>query len=113
MQRFAHREVTARKYPIIILHIKGVEREFKHFGEMIYDLGVVIESVREFIRVRPVAVSENPGNRARQGDSDRQAGRRVARTSAMKRKIRAAREASARLLGRPLCMESPSICAVR
>ena len=57
-QRFAHREVTARKYPIIILHVKGVERESKRFGEMIHDLGVVIESVREFIRVRPVAVSE-------------------------------------------------------
>ena len=57
MQRFAHREVTARKYPIIIL-LKGVAREPKRFGEMIHDLGVVIESVREFFRVRPVAVSE-------------------------------------------------------
>jgi len=58
MQRFAHREVTARKYPIIILHIKGVAREPKRFREMIHDLGVVTESVREFFRVRPVAVSK-------------------------------------------------------
>jgi hypothetical protein len=64
MQRFAYgevtasREVTARKYPIIILHITGVAREPKRFGEMIHDLGVVTESVREFFRVRPVAVSK-------------------------------------------------------
>jgi hypothetical protein len=58
MQRFAHREVTARKYPIIIVPIKGVAREPKRFGEMIHDLGVVTESVREFFRVRPVAVSK-------------------------------------------------------
>src|SRR3984893_16153391 len=45
----------------------------------------------------------SPGNRARQGDSDRKAGRREARTSAMKRGVRAAAEASARLWGRPLC----------
>src|SRR5437667_6780818 len=45
----------------------------------------------------------SPGNRARQGDSDRKAGRREARTSAMKKEVRAAGEASARLSGRPLC----------
>src|SRR5579884_227163 len=45
----------------------------------------------------------SPGNRARPGDSDRKAGRRAARTSAMKREGRAAGEASARLWGRPLC----------
>src|ERR1700726_3213582 len=42
------------------------------------------------------------GNRARQGDSDRQAGRRAARTSAMKREVRAVGEASARLWDQPL-----------
>src|SRR5207245_8449892 len=45
----------------------------------------------------------SPGNRGRKGDSDRKAGRREARTSAMKREVRAAGEASARLWGRPLC----------
>src|SRR5713101_4343154 len=44
----------------------------------------------------------SPGNRARQGDSDRKVGRREARTSAMKKEVRAAGEASARLSGRPL-----------
>src|SRR5258708_30747069 len=45
----------------------------------------------------------SPGNRARPGDSDRKAGRREARTSAMKGEVRAAGQASARLWGRPLC----------
>src|SRR5438105_9171369 len=45
----------------------------------------------------------SPGNRARPGESDRQAGRRAAQTSAMKREVRAAGEASARLWGQPLC----------
>src|SRR6266581_1293586 len=44
----------------------------------------------------------SPGNRARQGDSDRKAGRREARTSAMTREVRATGEVSARLSGRPL-----------
>src|SRR6266567_5055396 len=44
----------------------------------------------------------SPGNRARQGDSDRKAGRREARTSATKKEVRGAGEASARLLDRPL-----------
>src|ERR1700730_7939418 len=44
----------------------------------------------------------SPGNRARQGDSDRKAGRREARTAAMKREVRAAKEAPARLSGQPL-----------
>src|SRR5438445_2646153 len=44
----------------------------------------------------------SPGNRARQGDSDRKAGRREARTSAMAREARGAGEASARVSGRPL-----------
>src|SRR5256714_5213408 len=44
----------------------------------------------------------SPGNRARPGESDRKAGRRAARTSAMKREVRAAAEASARLWDQPL-----------
>src|SRR5216683_3249266 len=43
----------------------------------------------------------SPGNRARPGDSDRKAGRRAARTSAMKREGRAVGEASARLWDQP------------
>src|SRR5712671_4311633 len=43
------------------------------------------------------------GNRARQGDSDRKAGRREARTSARKTGVRATGEASARLSPLPLC----------
>ena len=43
----------------IILHVKRVARESKRFGEVVHDLGQVIASVREFLRVRPVAVSES------------------------------------------------------
>src|SRR5947207_14007242 len=42
----------------VILHIKRVAREPECFGEVIHDLGVVIEREREFFRIRPVAVSE-------------------------------------------------------
>ena len=42
----------------VILHVKRVAREPERFGEVIHDLGVVIEGVREFFRVRPVAVPE-------------------------------------------------------
>src|SRR5580704_3754006 len=42
----------------VILHVKRVTREPERFSEVIHDLGQVIESVREFFRVRPVAVSE-------------------------------------------------------
>ena len=42
----------------VILHVKRVTREPERFGEVIHDLGDVIEGVREFLRVRPVAVSE-------------------------------------------------------
>ena len=44
--------------PAIILHVERVAREPQRFGEMIHDVGVVIERVREFLRIRPVAVSE-------------------------------------------------------
>src|SRR5438105_9666232 len=44
----------------------------------------------------------SPGNRARPGEIDRKAGRRAARTSAMKREVRAAGAASARLWDQPL-----------
>src|SRR5205807_4501496 len=44
----------------------------------------------------------SPGNRARPGESDRKAGRRAARTSAMKREVRAVGAASARLWDQPL-----------
>src|SRR5436190_22863000 len=40
----------------IILHVKRVARESERFGEVVHDLGQVIESVREFLRVRPVGV---------------------------------------------------------
>src|SRR5437660_251749 len=42
----------------VILHVNGITRESERLGEMIHDLGVVIERVREFSRVRPIAVSE-------------------------------------------------------
>ena len=42
----------------IILHVKRVARESQRFGEVIHDLGVVVERVRELFRIRPVAVSE-------------------------------------------------------
>ena len=40
----------------IILHVKRVARESERFGEVIHDLSQVIESVCEFLRIRPVAV---------------------------------------------------------
>src|SRR5437016_13500051 len=46
--------------------------------------------------------AQSPGNRARQGESDRKAGRTEARTSAMKREARGAGELSAPLSGRLL-----------
>src|SRR5438552_13944423 len=44
--------------PAVILHVKRVAREPERFGEVIHDLGIVIERIREFFRVRPVAVSK-------------------------------------------------------
>ena len=44
--------------PAVILHVKRVAREPERFGEVIHDLGVVIERIREFFRVRPIAVSK-------------------------------------------------------
>jgi hypothetical protein len=42
----------------IVLHIKRVLRHPERFGEVIHNLGDVIEGIREFFRVRPVAVSK-------------------------------------------------------
>jgi len=42
----------------VILHVERVARKPERFGEVIHDLGIVMERVREFFRVRPVAVSE-------------------------------------------------------
>jgi hypothetical protein len=42
----------------VILHVKRIAREPKRFGEVIHDLGVVVERLRDFLRVRPVAVCE-------------------------------------------------------
>ena len=44
--------------PAIVLHVERVARESERFGEMIHDLGVVIERVRECLRIRPVTVPE-------------------------------------------------------
>ena len=66
---------------------------------MIHDFGVVIERVREFFRIRPVAVSEARDNPVRQGDSDQKAGRREARTFAMKREVHAIGESLAHPFG--------------
>src|SRR5207302_8628233 len=42
----------------VILHVKRVAREPKSFGEVTHGFGDVIERVREFFRVWPVAVSK-------------------------------------------------------
>src|SRR6476659_9329854 len=42
----------------VILHVKGIAGEAERFGEVTHNLGVVIEGIREFFRVRPVALSE-------------------------------------------------------
>lgn len=42
----------------VILHVERVTREPERFGEMVHDVGVVIERVREFFWIRPVAVSK-------------------------------------------------------
>jgi hypothetical protein len=42
----------------IILHVKGAVREAERLGEVIRDLGDVIERVPKFFRIRPAAVPE-------------------------------------------------------
>src|ERR1700749_3827508 len=42
----------------VILHVKRIKREPKSFGEVIHGFGNVVERVREFFRVWPVAVSK-------------------------------------------------------
>ena len=42
----------------VILHVERVAREPKRFGEVIHDLGFVVKRIRNFVRVRLVAVSE-------------------------------------------------------
>ena len=42
----------------VILHVNGVAREPQRLGKMIHDPGNVIECVREFLGVGPIAVSE-------------------------------------------------------
>jgi hypothetical protein len=42
----------------VILHVKRVPREPERFGEVIHDLGLAIERIRELVRVRPVALPE-------------------------------------------------------
>src|SRR6202021_668163 len=42
----------------VVLHVKREALESESFGEVIHDLGVVIERVRELPRVWPVTVSE-------------------------------------------------------
>ena len=42
----------------VILHVKRVAREAERFGEVIHDLRIMIERVREFLRIGPIAVSE-------------------------------------------------------
>lgn len=42
----------------VVLHVEGVAREYERLGEMIHNVGIMVERVRELLRVRPVAVSE-------------------------------------------------------
>jgi len=42
----------------VVLHIKRVAREPERFAEVIHDLSVVIEGIREFFRVRSITVPE-------------------------------------------------------
>jgi len=42
----------------VIMHVKSKTREPERFGEVIHDLGDVIERIREFLRIRPIAVSK-------------------------------------------------------
>ena len=42
----------------VILHVQRVARESERFGKVVHDLGEVIERVREFLRVGPVAMSK-------------------------------------------------------
>ena len=70
---------------------------------MIHHLSDVIERISEFLRVRPIAVSEAWDNQARPYDNDRKAGQIAARTFATKKEVRAAGESLAHLSGRPLC----------
>ena len=74
----------------VILHVKGIARESECFGKMIHDLGIVIERVGEFLRVRPVAMSEARIIWRDKSDTYPKAGRREAQTFVMKREVRAA-----------------------
>ncbi len=42
----------------VVLHVQGVARESERFGEMVHGLSEMVEGVCEFLRVRPVTVSE-------------------------------------------------------
>src|SRR5436305_322170 len=42
----------------VVLHVERVARESERFGEVIHDLGNMIERIRESFRVRPIAVSK-------------------------------------------------------
>src|SRR5437762_12603438 len=42
----------------VVLHVERVMREAECFREVIHDLGVMIEGVRELLRIWPVTVSE-------------------------------------------------------
>jgi hypothetical protein len=44
--------------PPVVLHIQGVARESQRLSEMVDDLGITIERVRELLRVRPITVPE-------------------------------------------------------
>src|SRR5436305_13230779 len=42
----------------VVLHVERVARESERFGEVIHDLGNMIERIRESFQVRPVALSK-------------------------------------------------------
>ena len=42
----------------VVLHVQGVVRKAESLGEVIHDFGVMIERVREVLRIRPFAVSK-------------------------------------------------------
>ena len=52
------RRPLERFLPALVRRIKSVVRVPERFGEMIHDLGVMIERVCERLRIRPVAVPE-------------------------------------------------------
>lgn len=73
----------------VVLHVKGITREPKRFGEMIHDFRDMTERVRRFLD--PAShCDRTPGNLARSNDIGPQVAQTAAQTFATKKEVHAA-----------------------